>query len=117
MMNEKELNQTTEMSVPEQPIWLTDDYKIIEPDYCRAFLAAHPMRCIHGRFYTPDGILPDEGSLKKMIYDEISPWLEAKVAKKVDELTNALKMLAYSEPLPLQFDRIHLSNGTYHLNG
>jgi len=117
MMNEKELNRTNETNVPEQPVWLTDDCKIIEPDYCRAFLAAHPMRCIHGRFYTPDGILSDEGILKKMIYDEISPWLESKVAKKVDELTNALKMLAYSEPLPLQFDRIHLANGTYYLDG
>ena len=30
---------------------------------------------------------------------------------------SALKLMAYSPPLPIETDRIHVANGTYHLNG
>ena len=93
------------------PDWLTEDYKLMEPVFCQAFLREHPMRCIRGRFYTVDGPVADESSLKQKIYEEISPWLETKIARKVDELLNALRMAAYSEPIrtvlssPLSFYR------------
>ena len=99
------------------PDWLTEDYKVLEPVFCRTFLREHPMRCIRGRFYTVDGLVADESVLKKEIYDQISPWLETKIARKVDELLNALRMAAYSEPMELDCDRIHVANGTLFLNG
>ena len=71
------------------------------------------MICIDGRFYTVDGQVPDESKLKRMIYEEISPWLYANVAQMVDQIFKALKLAAYAEPLPMQFDRIHVANGTY----
>ena len=99
------------------PDWLTEDYKLMEPEFCRTFLREHPMRCIRGRFYTVDGLVADESSLKKKIYEEISPWLETKIARKVDELLNALRMAAYSEPIALECDRIHVANGTLFVDG
>ena len=30
------------------------------------------MKCINGRFYTTEGLVEDEGRLKKQIYDELS---------------------------------------------
>ena len=60
------------------PVWIDDKGKIVEPEYCRDFLSRHPMRCINDRFYTVDGPLPDESKLKRTIYEEISPWLHAK---------------------------------------
>ena len=63
------------------PVWIDDKGKIVEPEYCRDFLSRHPMRCINDRFYTVDGPLPDESKLKRTIYEEISPWLHAKVAQ------------------------------------
>ncbi len=87
------------------PDWLTEDYKLMEPEFCRSFLREHPMRCIRGRFYTVDGLVADESSLKKKIYEEISPWPETKIARKVDELLNTLRMAAYSEPIELECDR------------
>ena len=47
------------------PDWLTEDYKLMEPVFCRTFLREHPMRCIRGRFYTVDGLVADESVLKK----------------------------------------------------
>ncbi|MDE7218534.1 MAG: DNA primase, partial [Oscillospiraceae bacterium] len=99
------------------PDWLTEDYKVLEPFFCRSFLREHPMRCIRGRFYTVDGLVADESVLKKEIYDQISPWLETKIARKVDELLNALRMAAYSEPIALECDRIHVANGTLFTDG
>ena len=99
------------------PVWIDEKGKIIEPEYCRDFLSRHPMRCINDRFYTVDGPLPDESKLKRTIYEEISPWLHAKVAQTVEQVIKALKLAAYTDPLPLQCDRIHVANGTYFLDG
>ena len=99
------------------PVWIDDKGKIIEPEYCRDFLSRHPMRCINDRFYTVDGPLPDESKLKRTIYEEISPWLHAKVAQTVEQVIKALKLAAYTDPLPLQYDRIHVANGTCFLDG
>ena len=74
------------------PVWIDDKGKIIEPEYCRDFLSRHPMRCINDRFYTVDGQLPDESKLKRTIYEEISPWLHAKVAQTVEQVIKALKL-------------------------
>ena len=95
------------------PVWIDEKGKIIEPEYCRDFLSRHPMRCINDRFYTVDGPLPDENKLKRTIYEEISPWLHDKVAQTVEQVIKALKLAAYTDPLPLQCDRIHVANGTY----
>ena len=99
------------------PVWIDDKGKIVEPEYCRDFLSQHPMRCINDRFYTVDGPLPDESKLKRTIYEEISPWLHAKVAQTVEQIIKALKLAAYTEPLTLQCDRIHVANGTCFLDG
>ena len=99
------------------PVWIDEKGKIIEPEYCRDFLSRHPMRCINDRFYTVDGPLPDESKLKRTIYEEISPWLHAKVAQTVEQIIKALKLAAYTDPLPLQCDRIHVANGTCFLDG
>ena len=68
------------------PVWIDEKGKIIEPEYCRDFLSRHPMRCINDRFYTVDGPLPDENKLKRTIYEEISPWLHDKVAQTVEQV-------------------------------
>ena len=99
------------------PVWIDEKGKIIEPEYCRDFLSRHPMRCINDRFYTVDGPLPDENKLKRTIYEEISPWLHDKVAQTVEQVLKTLKLAAYADPLPLQCDRIHVANGTYFLDG
>ncbi|MEE1264177.1 MAG: hypothetical protein UHU22_14580, partial [Ruminococcus sp.] len=49
------------------------------------------------RFFTVDGLVPDEGSLKQIIFDDISEWKESVVARKVDDLLKTIKLMAYSE--------------------
>ncbi len=99
------------------PEWVDKDKRIIEPLFCYCFLESFPMRCIHDHFYTVDGLVTDESRIKRDIFYEINEYLNTGVARKVDHLFNALKMAAYSEPMPLQTDRIHVANGTYHMDG
>ena len=99
------------------PVWIDDKGKIVEPEYCLDFLSRHPMRCINDHFYTVDGPLPDESKLKRTIYEEILPWLHDKVAQTVEQVLKTLKLAAYADPLPLQCDRIHVANGTCFLDG
>ena len=106
-----------DMKAADRPAWLTKDGRINELVYCCGFLSAYPMKCIHGKLYTVDGLIPDEGTLKQQIFDEISEWKETGTAKKVEDLLKSIKMTAYAEDLPLRDDRIHVANGTWFLDG
>ncbi len=101
----------------ERPAWISKEGRINEADFCNDFLSSYPMRCIHNHFYTVDGLVTDESKLQRKIYDIISQFLSWGLAQKVDSLFRALKLAAYSEPMPLQCDRIHVANGTLFLDG
>lgn len=47
----------------------------------------------------------------------VRPYVTSGLARKVEQLLQTIKLEAYSEPLPLQTDRIHVANGTLFLDG
>lgn len=75
------------------------------------------MKCVRGRLFTVDGAVEDEGEISRMILEEVSGCLSSGISKAVTNLLSALKLMAYSPPLPIETDRIHVANGTYFLNG
>ena len=75
------------------------------------------MKCVRGRLFTVDGAVEDEGEISRMILEEVSGCLSSGISKAVTNLLAALKLTAYSPPLPIETDRIHVANGTYFLNG
>ena len=100
----------------EQPSWY--DGKIIDDvAFCASFLHQHPMKCVRNRLFTVDGMIEDEGKIQQMILDEVMTCQSIGIAKKVKSLFDTVKLMAYSEPLPIETDRIHVANGTYFLNG
>jgi len=102
---------------PRNPMW-PDWYngkKIDEVTFCRELLHNHPMKCIDGTFFTPDGPVEDEAALKQLILDEIQVVITNGLSKKVSNLLETLRMIAYSAPLDIEVDCIHLKNGIYHL--
>ena len=75
------------------------------------------MKCVHDHFYDESGFLSDE-AVRQMIFEEVEPYLlKGDVGKAVQNLTNALKLCAHAEELPMQADRVHFANGTYYLDG
>ena len=98
------------------PVWY-EDKKINEVLFCDEFLAEYPMRCINGRLFTVNGPVDNEDLIKKQILETISSCVTAGLSKKANNLLECIKLRAYSEPLDIELDRIHVANGIYHLNG
>ena len=64
-----------------------------------------------------DGLIEDEGQIGNLILEEISGVLTANLSKTVANLLASIKLQAYSPPLPIETDRIHVPNGTYFMDG
>ena len=100
----------------ERPDWF-DGKLIDEVAYCFSFLKRHPMKCIHDRLFTVDGLVEDEGKIQQIILEDVMDCLSVGVAKKAKSLFDTVRMAAYAPPMPIEMDRIHVANGTYFLDG
>ena len=98
------------------PDWY-DGRHINEVLFCQQFLDKHPMKCVRGRLFTVDGLIEDEGQIGNLILEEISGVLTSGLSKVVTNLLASIKLQAYSLPLPIETDRIHVANGTYFMDG
>ena len=98
------------------PYWF-DGKHIDEMMFCQAFLEKRPMKCVRDRLLTVDGAVEDEKQISQIILQEISGCVTTNLAKRVSNLLAGIKLLAYSPPLPIETDRIHVANGTYFTDG
>ena len=98
------------------PDWY-DGKQIDELMFCQDFLARHPMKCVRDRLFTVDGPVEDEKQIRQLILREISQCVTTGLIKLVSNLLASIKLLAYSPPLPIETDRIHVANGTYFMDG
>lgn len=97
----------------EDPVWF-DGKTIDEVVFCDYMLGKRMMKCIHGILYDLNGRVDIE-KLENEIFIEVKPYFSSNVAKIVFRLKDAIKIAAYSQEMPIEEDRIHFSNGTYHL--
>ncbi len=88
---------------------------IDEVCFGRCFLADHPMRCVGGRLYSVNGVIQDEDRVRRAILQEIEPVAHSRVAKKVEQILSAIKLLCLTDKLPMDLDRIHVANGTMYI--
>lgn len=101
----------------EVPFWIDGKGRVNEASFAAMYLAQHPMKCIHGRLFTVDGLVEDENAIRREIYGLISGFVTTSLAKRATQLLEAIKLASHSAPLPVQSDRIHVANGTYFLDG
>lgn len=107
------------MSKPKQksvPEWF-DGKRINEVLFSQDFLDRYPMKCINGQLFTEDGAVEDEEWVKQLILNEIRDCITTGLHKRVSNLLEVVKLQAYSQPLPMETDRIHVANGIYFLDG
>lgn len=97
-------------------VWF-DGKAINEVIFCEECLRDYPMITVNGTFFTVNGIVNDENRLKKEIYDRIKPYVTSNIAKRVTNLLDVMRMECCAADLLLYQDRIHVANGTYHLDG
>ena len=98
------------------PVWY-DGRHINESRFCQQYLSAHQLCYTEGAFFTPEGCMVDERPLKVAIFQQVEPYAALSVARKITGILELLKIIAHVEELPPQDDRIHLQNGTLHLDG
>ena len=118
-MNEQTMKHTNTMPPADGQVELPDwfqEKKIIEADFCRYFLSEHPMMCLNGIFYTPDGFT-EEALVKRIIYEHICDLGLTGLSRRVDQLVQALKLEAFTDSIPVHRDRICTANGTLYLDG
>ena len=104
-------------NIAHNPLW-PDWYngkKIDEVQFGRAFLEQRPLKCVNGTLYTLDGPIEDEGEVKQQILENIEEYVTSGLSKKVTNILETIKLLAFSDPFPIEQDCIHLQNGVYHL--
>ena len=100
----------------EPPRWMQDKH-FNEVLFCEDFLAEYPMVCVGGSFFTVEGRVADEESIRKQIYEMLRPHFTSGTARRATSLLETLKLEAYTPELPIQEDRIHVANGMLFLNG
>ena len=100
----------------ELPFWY-DGKSVNEVGFCEDFLQKHPMVRVGGSFFTKDGRITDEESVRKEIYEMLRPYLNCGLAKRASGLLEMVKLEAYVPNLPIHEDRLHVANGTLFLNG
>lgn len=98
------------------PAWY-DGKNINEILFCEEFLESHPMKCVRGRLFTVDGVVEDEAEVSQQILEAVRCCVTSGLSKLVANLLASLKLQAYSPPLPIETDRIHVVNGTYFMDG
>lgn len=94
-----------------------DGKAINEVLFCEEFLRDYPMISVGGTFFTVNGLVNDEIRLQKEIYTRIKPYVTSNLSKKVANLLDVMRIECCTDDLLLYQDRIHVANGTYHLDG
>ena len=65
----------------ERPFWYDGKF-VNEVGFCEDFLQQHPMVRVGGSFFTKDGRITDEESVRKDIYEMLRPYLSCGLAKR-----------------------------------
>ncbi len=106
-------------NISRNPLW-PDWYngkKIDEVQFGRAFLEQWPLKCVNGTLYTLDGPVEDESEIKQRILENIEEYVTSGLSKKVTNILETIKLLAFSDPFPIEQDCIHLSSAVDERNG
>lgn len=99
-----------------RPSWY-DGKNVLEADFCEWFQREYQLVRTGNAFFTPEGWLADESQLKKAILEELRPYVLTGLKNKINSTFDLLKIIANTDDLRPQPDRIHLANGTLFLNG
>ncbi len=104
------------VSPDQYPCWY-DGKRVNEVEFTRVFLAEHPMCAINGRLFTLEGPVENETLIRRMITESLQSVITSGLAKRSATLLDYIRLAAFTEPLPLEMDRIHLKNGVWHTDG
>lgn len=111
-----EVNSGTAQELPNW-IYLSERGKkrIDEKEYCYYITNKLQIKTIKGKILTIDKEL-EESELENIVFNEISEHINQDIALRTKKLVSAIKIYSFSQPLKADKKRIHLLNGTYHVD-
>ena len=89
--------------------------KLDEHLFCEEFVLKHNIVFMDGHFYCEKGIITDEGSIRRAVYEELVTCTRSNLARKVDSIMQTLRISARRDIELDHENKIHLANGTYDL--
>ena len=98
------------------PIWF-DGKSINEALFCEDFLQERKVIFTDRAFFTPDGRVTDDISLRGQVYAKLKYSAVTGIPQKIGNIMEVLKLEAQVDDFPPKADRIHVSNGTLWLDG
>ena len=75
----------------EPPRWMQDKH-FNEVLFCEDFLAEYPMVCVGGSFFTVEGRVADEESIRKQIYEMLRPHFTSGTSRRATSLLETLRL-------------------------
>ena len=94
-----------------------DGTSINEALFCEEFLREHKIIYANRAFFTPDGRLTDDLSLRGEIYERLKCCAVNNIPRKINNILEVMKLEAQVNDFPPEADWIHLANGTLFLDG
>lgn len=101
----------------EKPQWLNERGFVDEVALARQVLRSRDLVCVDGAFFSKQGRVANEDSLRKEIYIHMAGHVTTGVHRKVEHVLEVMRLETYREGLAIEEDRLHLSNGTLFLDG
>lgn len=100
---------------PDEPVWFNGK-DINEAIFCAEFLHTHKIIYANDAFFTPNGRVTDELPLRGEIYDGIKRCAVKNIPRTITNIVEVMKLAAHVTDFPPEQDKIHLANGTLHVD-
>ena len=101
----------------EKPGWLSEKGTVDEVALARQILLTRDLVCVDGAFFSKQGRVADEDSLRREIYLHMGGHVTSGVPRKVEHVLDVMRLETYRDGLPMEEDRLHVANGTLFLDG
>ena len=108
--------QKKQKQLSNYPVWF-DGTNINEAAFCEEFLHTHKILFANNAFFTPEGRITDDLPLRGEIFESLKHYAINNVPRKVTNILEVMKLVAYIEDFPPEANKIHLANGTLYIDG
>ena len=96
------------------PKWIQSG-TLNEVEFCQDLLKERRIIWSNGSFFTEEGKLNSEDTIRKDIFSRISPYITSRVSTRVEHILSTLRLMAQEEFDGRQELVIHTANGAYNL--
>ena len=101
------------------PGWLLPRGGLDEIRFCRDFMLRHYIVYWEGAFFSPDGRITKEDTLRGQIFRELEPWVSSDISAKVERLLGCMRVVCAQNCLEPKAEEdaftVPVANGTYRM--